>query len=357
MKQFSKLNNKLNVEDFIYSEITALAYMNSEFFDFLLDERWRYLTQDSVLNNSILFEIEKWNIELLDKKLTIICIEEHWEFLIESYKIALQLKKVFPVCTKIVVTNKILNFYIGDEVIIFRDKILVDMITQLDLEKCLGTEIAKLYNKNIDSLISIFISHLKNYLKPLYLQGLNYFLDIFYEKNMELNWYNFKNYTIDGLGLRQDDLPKLYYNNLADYCKDLIEYEPAFREYSLVIQAWAEIKNNTLNKEYLLPIFKNKIKEDSFIYLTSKYYSLANKDYYKIDKTGKLIHLPSKEEFKNSFDGDYSIKYKTNDIKDLVICITWGEIEMRIKIGFGFSPYEFYYAIDIVENKRYKKLD
>ncbi len=357
MKQFSKLDNKLDKEDFIYSEITALAYMNPNFFDFLKDERWKYLTQDSVLNNSILFEIDKWNIELMDKELINICLEEHWDFLQDSYKVALELKKRFPASTKILVADKILNFIIGDDTVIFRDKILVDMITQLDLEKCLGIETVKLYNKNIDSLITLFISHLKNYLKPQYLEGLKYFLDIFYEKNMDVNWYNFKNYKVDGLGFRKDDMPKLYYNNLADYCKDLIVFEQAFREYSLVIDSWKDIKNNTLNKEYLLPMFKDKIKEDSFLFLLSKYYSLANKDYYKANKNCELIHLPSKEEFRNSFSGDYLVSYKTNEIKDLIICISWGNIEVRIKIGFGFSPYEFYYAIDVVENNRLKKLD
>src|SRR5258708_1935801 len=109
MKQFSKLDNKLDREDFIYSEITALAYTNPSFFDFLNDERWKYLTQDSVLNNSILFELQKWNIELLDKDIINICVEEHWDFLQASYKIALQLKSRFPACTKIIVSEKILN--------------------------------------------------------------------------------------------------------------------------------------------------------------------------------------------------------------------------------------------------------
>lgn len=358
MKQFSKLDgNKLDKEDFLYSELTALAYFNPQFFDFLNDERWKYLTQDSVINNSIMFEMQKWNIELMDKKPLVVCVEEHWSYLHDMYKIALQLKSRFPDSNKILVGDKILNFIIGDDTVIFRDKIQVDMITQLDLEQCLGMETIKLYNKNIDSLISLYISHLKNYLKPAYIEGLKYFLDIFYEKRMDLNWFNYKNYKVEGLGFRQDTLPKLYYNNLADYCKDLLGYEPAFREYSLVIDAWKEIKNNTLNKEYLLPLFKDKIKEDSFLYLIGKYYSLANKDYYKADRNGDLIHLPSKEEFRNSFSGDYIVSYKTNEFKDLIVCITWGNIEMRIKIGFGLSPYEFFYAVDVVENNRLKKLD
>ncbi len=359
MKQFSDLNKtKLDKEDFIYSEITALAYINPQFFDFLQDERWKYLTNDSVLNNAITFEIQKHNIELLDKELTIICLEKYWDYLQASYKVALQLKSRFPDCNKILVSNnKVMNFIIGDTTVIFRDKILIDMITQLDLEKCLGVETVKLYNQNIDSLITLYINHIKSYLKPQYLEGLKYFLDIFYEKNMELNWYNFKNFKSENLGFRQEAMPKLYYNNLSDYCKDLIKFEPAFRDYSLMLDAWKEIKNNTLNKEYLLPLFKDKIKEDSFLFLIGKYYSLAHKDYYKVDKDDNLIHLPSKEEFRNTFSGDYLVSYKSNDDKELVICITWGKIEMRIKISFGLSPYEFSFSIDVVENNRLKKLN
>lgn len=357
MKQFTKLNSKSSKEDFIYSELTALAYMNPTFFDFLKDERWRYLTQDSVLNNSILFELKKWNIEILDKELINVCVEKDWDYLQSLYKVALQLKSRFPDCNKIIVAPNILNIIIGENTIVFRDKIQTDMITQLDLEKVLGVDTIKLYNKNIDSLIVLYISHLKNYLKPAYLEGLNYFLDIFYEKSLDVNWYNFKNFKVDGLGYRKDDMPKLYYNNLAEYCKDLIIFEPAFRDYSLMLAAWKEIKNNTLNKDYLLPIFKDKIKEDMFLFLVGKYYSLANKDYYKVDKHDILIHLPSKEEFRNTFSGDYLVSHKTNEIKDLIICITWGNIEVRIKIGFGLSPFEFFYALDVIENNRPKNLD
>ena len=357
MKQFSKINNVLTKEDFIYSEITALGYMNSDFFQFLNDERWKYLTDNSVLNNSITFELQKWNIELQDKEHLNVCVEEHWEYLKDSYKIALELKSRFPESSKIIVSEKILNFIIGDQIIIFRDKIITDMITLLDLQKCLGVDIINLYNVNIDSLIVLFLTHIKTYMKPEYLIGIEYFLDIFYEKRMELNWYNFKNFKVDGLGYRNDNLPKLYYNNLADYCKDVFLCEIAFRDYSLMIDTWKQIKNDALNKQYLLPIFKNKIKEDSFLFLISKYYSLAIKDYYKTDKYNNLIHLPSKEEFMNSFNGEYIVSYKTNDNKDLIICVTWGSIELRLKISLGLTPYEFTYSIDVVENNRLKKLD
>jgi hypothetical protein len=357
MKQFSKINNKLNKEDFIYSEITALCFMNPTFFDFLNDERWKYLTQDSVFNNSLHYELKKWNIELLDKEEICVCIEEHWDFLKASYKIALELKSRFSEIDKILVAPKVLNFKKGDETIIFRDKIQVDMITQLDLENVLDCKISTLYTKNVDSLVNLYIEHLKSYLKPSYLEGLLYFLDIFYEKSMDINYYNYKNYKIDGLGYRNEFMPKLYYNNLSEYCKDLLFIKDAFRDYNLMFDSWKNIKNNTLNKEYLLPIFKNKIKEDSFLFLIEKYYSLANKDYYKADKNDSLIHLPSKEDFRNSFNGDFLVSYKTNDDKDLIICVVWGNIELRIKIGFGISLYEFYYAVDVVENNGFKKLD
>jgi hypothetical protein len=357
MKQFTKINNTLTKEDFIYSEITALAYMNPEFFQFLNDERWKYLTDNSVLNNSITFELQKWNIELQDKEHLNICIEEHWDYLKDTYKVALELKSKFPTSSKIIVSERILNFIIGDDTIIFRDKIIADMITLLDIEKCLGVETVKLYNVNIDTFVKLYITHITSYLKPEYLIGLEYFLDIFYEKKLETNWFNFKNFKTDGLGYRNDNLPKLYYNNLADYCKDVLVFEQAFRDYSLMLDNWKQIKNDTLNKQYLLPIFKNKITQNNFLFLISKYYSLANKDYYKANKYNDVIHLPSNEEFKNSFIGDYTVSYKTNSDKDLIICIVWGNIEMRIIISLGLSPYEFTYSIDVVENNGYKKLD
>ena len=354
MKQFSKLNTKLNKNDFIYSEITALAYMNPEFFNFLSDERWKYLTQNSVLNNALTFEYDKCNI-IINKNIIEISIEEHWNFLKDCYKIAMELKNKIPDVTKIIVDDKALSFISGSNIIVLRDKFLTDMITQV--EKSLGIELIKLYNKNIDSLIDLFFIHLKTYLKPLYLEGLKYFMDIFYEKQLDLNWSSYKNFKVNGLGYRMDTMPKLYYNNLADYCKDLILIPDAFREYNLFIDSWKDIKNINLNKEYLLPLLKDKISEDSFLFLVSKYYSLSNKDYYNVDRKCNLLHLPSIEEFKKTFTSNYIISYKTNDEKDLIICVNWGEIELRLKISIGLAPYDFFYSIDIIENKRLKNLD
>jgi hypothetical protein len=150
-------------------------------------------------------------------------------------------------------------------------------------------------------------------------------------------------------------MPKLYYNCLADFCKDVIDVRDAFRDYDLMLSAWKDIKNNTLNKEYLLPMIKDKITKDDFIFILSKYYSLDNDSYFR-ESDGELLNLPSIEDFKKSFKDDYIISYKTNDIKDLIVCISYSNIDLRIKIGFGLSPYGFYFEIESINNKTNKKL-
>lgn len=355
MKQFSKIEKILKKEDFIYSEITALVYYNPTFFEFLKDERYKYIMNDSVINNSLMFEFSKHNISFISK-IVEINIERDWLYLQDCYEMGIRLKSVIPFADRISVKDDGLEFYSDDKIIIFRDKKISDAITLVDFEKIFNLETNNLYNTNINSFIGLYINHLKNYLKPLYLNGLNYFLNIFYEKYLDLNWTNFKNFKVDGLGYRNDDMPRLYYNCLADFCKDVIDIRNAFRDYELMLSAWKDIKNNTLNKEYLLPIIKDKITKDEFIFILSKYYSLDNNSYFR-ESNGELLHLPSIEDFKKSFKDDYIISYKTNDIKDLIVCISYSNIDLRIKIGFGLSPYGFYFEIESINNKINKKLN
>jgi hypothetical protein len=354
MKQFSKIDKTFKKEDFIYSEITALAYFNPYFFDFLNDERYKYTMNDSVLNNSLLFEFPKYNITFISK-IVKISVEKDWEYLKMCIEMASRLKFVIPNVERIEVVDDSLIFHTNNDIITFRDKKISDAITLIDFEKIFKNQTTELYNNNIDSFINLYINHLKNYIKPLYLNGLNYFLNTFYEKYLEMNWYNFKNFKVDGLGYRNDNMPKLYYNCLADFCKDVIDVRDAFRDYDLMLSAWKDIKNNTLNKEYLLPMIKDKITKDDFIFILSKYYSLDNDSYFR-ESDGELLNLPSIEDFKKSFKDDYIISYKTNDIKDLIVCISYSNIDLRIKIGFGLSPYGFYFEIESINNKTNKKL-
>lgn len=349
MKQLSNIEQKYNLEDFLYSEITALVYFNPLFFDFLKDEKYKYLMNNSVFNNELLFEYPKHNITFKSK--IEVNIEEHWNFLQKCYDIGTRLKSVIVSTNNIVVYDDYLVFVSDENHIVFRDKNKEDMITLNDFETLFKTDINSLYNKNIDSYCFIFINHLKNYLKPQYLYTLNYFLEIFYDKNLEINWNNYKNFKVDGLGIRNDSMEGLYYNNLANFCKDVIVMEDAFRDYNLMISAWKEIKNNTLNKEYLLSIIKDKITEEDFIFLITKFYSLGNEPYYRYEK-GELLFLPSKNDFIKNYLSDYKISYKTNNNKDIIICIDFSKIELRLKFSIGdLAPYGF--CIEIVSiNKK-----
>ena len=118
-----------------------------------------------------------------------------------------------------------------------------------------------------------------------------------------------------------------------------------------MISAWKEIKNNTLNKEYLLSIIKDKITEEDFIFLITKYYSLGNESYYRYENS-ELLYLPSKNDFINKYLTDYKVSYKTNSNKDIIVCIDFSKIELRLKISLGdLAPYGF--CIEIVSvNKK-----
>lgn len=357
MQCFSDIErNKLMVEDIMYSEVFALMFMNPDFFTFLNDERWKYLLNNNVFNMSLNFEYDKYSINI-EKVKIFLNIEKDWDSLKKCYEISFLLKEKIGEITNVFVKSKEISFYKNEEYFIFRDRLITDTITLYDLEWFTGIQLNTLYTTNIDSLVNMFILHIKTYLKPDYLNGLLFFLDIFWERRLEINWFNYNNFKLDNLGFKKEDMPKLYYNSLIEFCKDIINIKEAFRDYDLMLETWKSIKNNNLNKDYLLKIFKQSIDSKKYPEFLSKYYSLNEKDYFYVNKDNLLLHLPSKEEFLKRFENNINILYKTNDIKDMVICFIWGDIEMRLKVEFGLAPSTLNYSVIAIENKKNIKLD
>ncbi len=352
MEKFTKpeISESNRKEDIIYSELTALCYLNEEFFDFLEDEKWKYQLNDNVFNTSLYFELEKSkNLKFLNNERIEVCIGKDWEYLKCCKKIATELKSKVPVCESIIVSEGILNFHTSSGVEVFRGKRRSEMVNILDLEKCLGVSTNQLYGEKIDGYIQLFINHLNEYLKPEYLKAIKYFTDIFREMNEALKYEMYKNFKTKGLGIRMENMPGLYYNNLCNYCKDLVGIKEAFREHDLMMSHWLSIKKDWLNNKYLLPIFKDTVKPESFLYLIEKYYSLANIGYFSIDNNCDLLRLPSKKEFEKEL-GEYGeVSFKTDKNTDFLVSVNWSEIEAEIKVSFGLVPDEFIYSLEMVE--------
>lgn len=350
MKQFSNISQVKNRESFIYSELLALAICDISFFNFLNEERNRYIMNDKVFENQFIYEFRKYNIEIENgvNVLFPICIENDWNFLKDVYNSAINIKKEIP-SYNIIIVKKDNSLLIDDKLISGMSK--SDMITITDLENVIGVTQKELY-VNFDIIVNEFIIIMKQYMKPEYLNYLNYFLDIYSESNLNLSYENYKTFTIKGLGIKIDSLPKLCYNNLADFCKDVIGYEPAFRDYNLMIDVWKQFKHQTFNIETIVPTIKETDKREGFINMVNKLYGLKEESYYRIDSKNNLVHLPSKSEYTC---GIIEEKYKVDSEKNFYISLICDNIEIRVCISIGLAPYEILISNKLIENIDYER--
>lgn len=351
MDVFSNLHKEKTREDFLYSELLALSYFDIEFLKFVTEERNRYLMNDKVFENQFVYEMRNHNIVIEQGTETIfpICIEKDWDYIKDVYESSLAIRKEIPACELIVVKN--------DNCLMFDSKIVAgkskqDMITISDLEMVIGTTKEELYKNDFDTLVAEIINLLQQYLKPEFLGHLNYFLDIYSESGLDMSYTNYKNFKAQGLGTRVDELPKLCYNNLADFCNDVISYEPAFRDYSLMLNIWEQSKHETFNIGILIPLIKGTDKKEGFKNLVSKIYGLRDVDYYRLDSKNNVVFLPSKEEYQCN---DLTEKYKTDNKKDFYLCLYCGNIEIRILVSLGKAPYEIEISNKLIENIDYER--
>ena len=351
MKIFSNLHQEKTREDFLYSELLALSYCDVEFLKFVTEERNRYLMNDKVFENQFVYEFRNHNIAIEGEKTPLfpICIEKDWDFLKDVYESSIAIKNVIPACEQIIVKGD--NCIMFDSVVI-AGKSKQDMITISDLENALGTTKEEIYQTDFDTLVAEALTLLQQYLKPEFLGHLNYFLDIFQESGLEMSYTNYKNFKVQGLGTTVDELPKLCYSNLADFCNDVINYEPAFRDYTLMCDVWEQFKHESFNIGILVPLIKGKDKTEGFTNLVSKLYGLKDMEFYRFDSKNKAVFLPSKSEY--SCEG-LTERYKTDNKKDFYLCLYCDNIEIRILVSLGKAPYEIEISNKLIENIDYER--
>lgn len=348
---FSNINKQKTREDFLYSELLALSYYNIDFLKFVNEERNRYLMNDSVFQNQFIYELRKYNISIEIGKDSIfpICIEKDWKFLKDVYKCSIAIKEYIPSSEQIVVCSD--NCLLFDSVIV-GGKSKNDMVTLSDLEMVLGTTKEEIYMSNFDSIVRETVYTFQQYMKPEYLNHLNYFLDIYEESGLDMTYSNYKNFKVQGLGVRIETLPKLCYNNLADYCNDVISYENAFRDYSLMVDTWNDFKHKKFNIGILIPLIKHKDKKEGFKNLVSKIYGLKDVEFYRFDSKNKAVFLPSKTEYNCS---NLEEKYKMDINKNFYLSLFCENIEVRILVSLGKVPYEIEISNKLIENIDYER--
>lgn len=296
---------ELNI-NLLYSAMTGLAILKPTFFDFLNENSNRYSYIDRNFWQSFILEL-KTNKRLKVsadhiKDLKPISVDKNWLELKRCVKAANIIRNKYFNINRINVTNDDLIIVTDTDRIRFKEQDY--KIEQIDIEKLLGFNLSDVYiHKSYDNLIKEFVSLLKQYLKPVFSNVLQVMLDAMFEKGIEINNDTFLNFKLKGLGVKLEELPKLYYNNLYNFSKDVIIHKEAFREYDLVLDIWKEKKKNALYSDIIKSLINDKknIKKRKRNYkkFISKHFSVSDDSYFTFDKELNINNIVSKEEFKS----------------------------------------------------------
>lgn len=337
MLKFSNNPPSITISNILYSEYLALYLVNPTFFDFLNDEKWKYFLNNEVFYNSTIYELNNWKNIKVQKEYTRIDILNDWSVLKQIPIIANQINYTSE--SDIVVAED--HILIGQD--LYRPKLKEDTITQTDLISVVS-DLENIYTDNTyNAYLKLFISHIKNYVIPEYSIGINYFEQIFKEKGMILDFNNYSNYTTQGLGIRFDALPNLYYNNFMNLCIDLINYPPAFRDYQLMKDTWKHIKHSDLNIPLLLPVLKNYNRDLAIKNFLEKYYSLSDYEYFTIEDDKVIKRLSCNDTIFNI----NSIKYYKDLDSNITISIIVNNVDFRFKICSELAVSRFEYILSI----------
>jgi hypothetical protein len=320
----------------LYSLITALAVDKPDMFDFLNDNKNRYLLQDRSFWQSVVFSLKDSKSVKCSKDCLLcikgISVENDWLYLKQCVKAAETIKKTFYNIQEIEVEHDQLIIKTATDSYVLRDKDIEHNIQDHDIEKLLGFNLYDVYNNgNWKTLVTEFIQLLKDELKPDYLDCLKFFTDKLFEDEVELDWDVYCEYRVKGLGVKCESLPKLYYNSLYNFCVDVVNYEDAFRDYKFFIDKWLNTKDKILNRQILIPLIKqNKEKRKSFKNIIQKKFSLSNDEYCRFDNKLNINKIPSKTSIKYGKTKILGEKIWINSKKSLILELKSDIISIKI---------------------------
>lgn len=330
------INENSSSKNLTYSVLTALAIVDPKFFDFLIEPKNRYQMNDQNFWQSFIYELKKHkNIKMSkDHIMDIkgISVENDWNKLKKCVKASEKINNKFSDIEEIKITsdNQLIIKNESDKLNI-RNKKPQDKVKQKDLENLLGFDFNDVKkNKTFDVLTQKWISHLENNLKSEYKPWLEYFTD----KIENIDYNTFSKFKVKGLGIKIEDMPKLYYSKLTSFCKDIINKREAFRDFDEFLYEWHTIKYELLYAKIILNLLKDTVdRTEEFKDVVIKYHSLDDHSYHRFNNSLELVEMPSKQEFLNSQDINLTYKYKTNANKDLVVDIKNGNLSLKILIS------------------------
>lgn len=335
----------------LYGLLTCLAVTDPKFYDFLDNERNRYVYNNSIFindalfrlnndqNKKIIYDTESYNL-LKNSKIDIES-DKGWDFLNSVRKAGLEILTTVIDHSMIesVICNYRTNSFIINNTHIFEPTIMLNDNNDISLFD-LGIKDSDVYNEEFDSMINTFIKTMVKHLKPEYKSYYNQFYSrIEQDKNkndISIDFNLYSTYMIPGIGLRVDNLnmKKLYYNNYMEFIIDLSETEDGFEYYNNFKTEWLNIKNQLLNNNILIPIINNSLPDYDKIIKNIK--RLKDYEYNSFDSDINIINHMSLERFKSeySMENNEPIKFFINSKKTLGFIKTFESFSIKILIGF-----------------------
>lgn len=287
-----KLFNSINIENYIYSELLAIAYINPSFFAFLDSEKNRYIMNDLVLRNLIIIELERLKLDISPTIKNII-IENDWDALKKVVDVADKIRYMIDNNTEDVkISVKDNTVYIINDSTMFVFKPLSDI---KNIELIYPDNYDTVYKEYICMRTDLYSQNLKDIYKDKYKS----FFTILKEKGLELNEITYNKDIYDSLGVRFDNLPNLYYKSLS--VLDSHISEDMFDNPEYVKSALSDI-----NKTYLTQLKTTTIQ---FITEYTNYHT-----YDLLSDT--ILYMPELTDYKVCTNKDYSkliFKYMFNN--------------------------------------------
>lgn len=276
-------------QQLLYSIVTALAVFQPQLFCFLDNIKNRYVMADNSLLQTILLELSKdKRIETKDTNGLTISVENDWNKLKKCVDAAKSIRTTFPVIKSIQVNNFEMVVITDYDFNVIKNKRYA--VNENDLTTILGFTENDVYDSPMwSALIAKWLEIAGKHLKHPFN---SYLSQLAHEVQPTWNEYRRKKYS--ALGLRVDELPRLYYNTLYNYSNDIVYYKEAFKDYNAFCLEWQSVKTDYFNAQIIHPLLNNGLNRDNlFQSLVRKSKGAEPITHYTFDKIGTLVCIPA----------------------------------------------------------------
>lgn len=262
----------------IYDLILAIQFFKPETLDFLDSIRNRYTYSDTEFINHLKIDFQRLPIEVPgDKKLSFpstekFSIEKDWN----------KLKTIREKAKSLPEANTIDLSEFNKPVVKEYEERVVNTV------EALNSSLSEIYDNTQlwDELTRLWLKLIIEYSSKTWKNGVNEFI-----KDFEIKDITFEKYLSikrAGLGIRIEQSPKLYYNNLQQLMVDIVRQANAIENRTSFFKEWNLAKHNILNSQIIHP-WLDKIDIEKYDLLEDN-----NSNLIIAEKDGVMIEIKMK---------------------------------------------------------------